>query len=328
MRTSLPRSLADWLSTHHGVVTTATLRRHGVGRKGQANLLAAAVLEPVTRGTFVLTSWPTTLEHRCAIVSAAHPAGFVTGPTAGTLAALRRQPTAPVTFTTLHGRRLDPLPGVEFRQTTKITSADRRVRPDGIVVASWPRLAFDLAGDLTQLNHASVVHQLLDRQLVTGDELAAIARRLCHPGRRGSTTFQRTLESLDGATHDSHVEVELAAALRQRGVPVIAQADVTTSDGVTFHVDLGVPEVRWGVELDVHPEHRSFEGHHRDSRRVRRLHDHGWEIEPVAELDLRSMATLADELAALYRLRCRVAARGLAVPTSVPLGLGSASGLG
>ena len=88
--------------------------------------------------------------------------------------------------------------GVVFRQTTALRASDRTVRADGIVVASFPRLAFDLAADLRQLDHRSVVEQLLDRRLVTADELAAIGRRLCHPARRGSTTFRRTLLGLGG----------------------------------------------------------------------------------------------------------------------------------
>ena len=58
---------------------------------------------------------------------------------------------------------------------------------DGIVVASWQRLAFDLAADLSAIDHRSVIHQLRDRELVTNDQLLANERRLCHPARRGST---------------------------------------------------------------------------------------------------------------------------------------------
>ena len=70
------------------------------------------------------------------------------------------------------------------------------------------------------------------------------------------------------------------------------------------HVDLAVPDIKWGIELDIHPEHRSIEGHAGDARRYRSLHFVEWQIEPVSEQDMANLNTLADELAALYRARC------------------------
>lgn len=300
MRATLPPGLVAVLANRHGVVTTALLRSFGIGRRAQGTLVDSGLLQLVTRGCFVLATAQRTLEHRCAVLCALHPGGFVTGPTAGAFAGLRRMPMAALHFSVEHGRRLDPVPGVRFRQTTRIVSADRRQRPDGIVVASWARLAFDLAADLPRLDHLSVAHQMLERRLVTHDELCAVGRRLCHPGRRGSTTFQRTLDALVGVA-DSDAEVLLGEALRVRGVPVDAQVAVTPLDGIARHVDLGVRAHRWGVELDIHPEHRSVEGMQRDSHRRRQLRSVGWQIETFTERDLDDLDRQADELAALYR---------------------------
>ena len=116
-----------------------------------------------------------------------------------------------------------------------------------------------------------------------------------------------SLRDIGGAAQDSHPEVVLYQALRALNVPVEAQVPVIRSgDGVTIHLDLGVPAVRWGIELDIHPEHRSVDGHHRDARRVRGLHDGAWQIEPVSELDMADPERLAGELAELYRRRLRV----------------------
>jgi hypothetical protein len=220
------------------------------------------------------------------------------------LAGLRRQPvTSALHFSVRHGIHLHDVEGVRFRQTTKLAAHDRVVRPDGIVVASWPRLAFDLAADLKPLDHRSVVHQLLDRRLVAPEELVAIGKRLSHPARRGTMTFLASLLELGHEPQDSHPEVVLLDALLRRNVPVEPQIPVQRSDGVIVHIDLGVPAVRWGVELDIHPEHRSLDGHHRDARRVRSLHGSTWQIEPVTELDMMSVDDLADELASLFRER-------------------------
>lgn len=294
------------LATHHGVVTTAALRAFEVGRTTTDRLVACGVLSHPCKGVYVSTSAPSSLEQRCAIVSAAHPHGFITGPTAGMLQGLRRMPaSAALHLSVRHGIHLPPASGVRLRQTTKLARSDREQRADGIAVASSARLAFDLAADLRPIDHLSVVHQLLRLGLVTTDELVAIGLRLCHPGRRGSTTFELNIGRLDAAPGDSHPEVVLAGLLRDRGVPVEPQVRVVGADARPAHLDLAVPAVRWGVELDIHPEHRSLDGHDHDVRRYCSLHLVDWQVEPVSELDMERPARVADELAGLYRRRCR-----------------------
>ncbi len=317
MATSISPATARWLGDHHGVATTAELRQLGLGRKAVERLCVMGVLRRVTRGVFVLTSVRPTLAHRCRTLCCMHPGGFVTGPTAAMLEGLRRQPAAAALhFSVRHGVHLEAVEGVRFRQTTQLRADDRRIRPDGIVVASWKRLAFDLAADLLPLDHRSVVHQLLDRRCLVADELLAVGERLCHPARRGTTTFRLSLLELGQGSHDSHPEVLLGDALLRRGIPVEPQLAVERADGIAVHLDLGVAGAKWGVEVDVHPEHRSVDGHRRDARRIRSLHDGAWQIEPVAELDLTDVEALADELARLYRARL-AAVRVPNAPTGV-----------
>jgi hypothetical protein len=302
----LTPAAANWLSTHHGVITAHRLRLCKVGRKAIVRLLDDGVLRVIERGIFVATSVPTSLEQRCALLCAAHPAGFITGPTAGTLRKVRRMPReAPIHLTVRHGVHLPPAAGVRLRQSTSITQADRFTREDGIVVASWARLAFDLAADLRPLDHLSVLQQLLHERRATVDELVAIERRLGHAARPGSGLFRRNLERLDcTAPNESHPEVELSEALRARGVPIEHQTRlVRASNGRTARVDLAVPDIRWGIEVDIHPEHRTFEGQADGAVRTRDLHRHDWQIEPVTERDMDDLAALADELVGLYERR-------------------------
>jgi hypothetical protein len=298
----------SWLATHHGVITTAQLRDHGVGHKTQVRLVDRGVLRAVHKGVFVVASTAPTLEQRCVALCCAHPGGFITGPTAGALLGLRRMPAnSALHFSLRHGARVPPVAGVRFRQTTALRAGDRVRRPDGIAIASWVRLAFDLAADLSALDHLSVLHQLLHERRVTAAELAAVERRLGHAARRGSGVFRRNLHRLgDGPPNESHPEVVLAEALRARNVPVEHQTRlVRTSTGRIARVDLSVPEIRWGVELDIHPEHRTFEGHANDARRRRDLHLLEWQIEPVTEADMRHVDAIATELTALYHARRR-----------------------
>src|SRR4029453_18461961 len=146
MATILSPGCARWMEVHHGVISTAELRRFGLGRKAIERLCEVGVLRRCARGVYVLATARQTLELRCRLLCLLHPGGFVTGPTAAMLEGLRRQPSAAALhFSVRHGVHLDHVDGVRFRQTTKLRPVDRRVRPDGIVVASWPRLVFDLA---------------------------------------------------------------------------------------------------------------------------------------------------------------------------------------
>jgi hypothetical protein len=297
-----------WLADHHGVITTRELRRSGVGKATIARLVDSGVLRPVHKGVFVVTSSRATVEQRCAALCAAHPTGFVTGPTAGVLAGLRRMPPASaVHFSVRHGIHVTGSLGVRYRQTTALSAFDRTTRPDGIVVASSARLAFDLAADLRQLDHLSVLNQLLHERRVTTDELSAIGRRLCHPARPGSQRFAENVARLGGSpANESHPEVVLSDALLRRNVPVEHQTRVVRlPDGRTVRIDLAVPDVRWGVELDIHPEHGTFEGRAAGARRARQLRLVGWQIEHVTEPDMQDVEALADELAAIYHARRR-----------------------
>lgn len=268
----LPAASLAWLAAHHGVITTATLRAHKVGRSTIERLLTTGVLRRRAKAVFVIASAPATLEQRCAVLSAAHPRGFITGPTGGTLAGLRRMPTSSgIHVAVTHGNHHLTLPGIVWRQTTAIWSVDRTTRDDGIVVAAAARLAFDLAADLRPLDHLSIVHQLLDTGQLTVEDLVAIDTRLGHPARPGSGRFRNTIQAVVGhAAHQSHPELVLAEALRRRNVPVEHQVRVVRpSDGRPMYIDLAVRSAQWGVELDIHPEHRSLEGHAADAERRR-----------------------------------------------------------
>jgi hypothetical protein len=305
-----PRALAI-LRMQHGHATAAQLGGAGVHRRARQRLLASDVLKPVYKSVVRIDSAPTTLESRCVALCLGHPSGFVTGPTGGKLLGLRRMPRAePIVLAVPHGLHLDPQLNVVLRQTTSITPSDVRHRGDGITTASPARLAFDLAAVLSVQDHASIVEQLIRDKHCTMDELAAVARRLCHPRRRGSLRFLRGLmERGDRPAAESHPEIELADALRARGVPVVPQvADLLLPNGSKIRIDLAVREIRWAIEIDVHPDHLFLEGTTRDKRRDRQCHLVDWQVERVTELDLLDVPGLVDELVDLYQARLAAAA--------------------
>jgi hypothetical protein len=108
---------------------------------------------------------------------------------------------------------------------------------------------------------------------------------------------------------ESHPEVVLGNALRARGVPVVPQvSNLVLPNGKRIRIDLAVPDVRWAIEIDVHPDHLLLEGTTRDKRRDRQCHLIGWQVERVTEVDLLDLSGLVDELVALYQARVSAAA--------------------
>lgn len=299
------------LRGQHGHATAAQLDAAGVRRRARLRLIDNQLLVPVYKSVVRIGSAPETLESRCAGVCLGHPCGFVTGFAGGKLLGLRRIPRAePIHFAVPHGVHLDPWPNVTLRQTTSIKPSDVRQRRDGIRTASPSRLAFDLAAMLTVDDHASIVEQVLRDGHCSMAELAAVARRLCHPRRPGSLRFMRSLlERGDRPAAESHPEVLLGDALRARHVPVVPQvSNLVLPSGGRIRIDLAVPDVRWAIEIDVHPDHLLLEGTTRDKRRDRQCHLIGWQVERVTEVDFLDLSGLVDELVALYQARVAAAA--------------------
>lgn len=293
---------------HHGMATHLALTRAGLSRRQRYAAVEAGVLEQMYERVVHLVSTPLTLEARCAALSMAFPRGFVTGPTGGRLMGLRRMPRGvDASFCVPHGAHVGPFPGVDLRQSTKIPPAHVVIRADGIRVASAARLAFDLAADLTELDHQSVLEQLLNDGKCTMATLVAVGRQLTHPARPGSARFMSNLLARSGRPADSHPEVLIAQGLRRRGVPIVTQVEpLLLPGGKRITLDLAVPAVKWGVEIDVHPDHWLLPGTARDKGRDRRCHLVGWQVEHVSEVDLLDLDAICDELALLYRTRCEL----------------------
>jgi hypothetical protein len=291
---------------HHQHATTRMLSEAGVGATRRRRLVEAGVLQIAHRGVYRLASAPGTLEAQCAALCLAHPQGFVTGPTGGRLMNLRRMGRdAELHFSVPHGSNIGPIDGVILRQTTVIEPWHVVRRADGITVASPPRLAFDLAADLGPQDHASVIEQLLHDRRCTIATLHRIGRRLARPGRPGSVLFIGSLSRrLAGGPLESHPEVLLGQALRERGIPVVAQvSDLRLPSGRRIRLDLAVPELRWGIEIDVHADHFLLEGGTSDRRRDRECHRIGWQIDRVTPFDLVDLDGLCDELVAIHDAR-------------------------
>ena len=289
-----------------GHITAKQLAVEGIGRTARARLVDDGVLDHPFKSVYRVATRRPTFEQRLLALSLAHPSGFVTGPTLGGYRKLRRMPRASlIHFCVPHGLRIDEPDGVHLRQSANIHSTDVCTLANGMRVASWARLLFDLASVLTKANLMSVIDQVLREGHCSLEELGAIATRLCHPNRPGSELFARTLMERGGRRPvESHPELIIMNGLLARGVPVEPQhADIRLPTGRRVRVDLAVPAVRWGVEVDVHPSHGLPVGVVRDKQRDRQLHRVDWQVEHVSEEEFADLDSLLDELAVLYRDR-------------------------
>jgi hypothetical protein len=290
----------------HGVITIEQLTKAGVSRHTVRRLEKSGVLLAERKSVRRLGSSARTLEQRCVELCAAHKNVFVTGPTAGKILGLRKMPrTASITLSGAHPLHFEHV-GVHYRRSTKVGPADMLRRPDGLVIARLPRLAFDLGACLQDASHRSVVDQLIHEHAVSVEELVAIGSRLYHPSRPGSDRFVKTVMALSNCPAESDAELVVADALRARGVPVEAnQQWLDLPNGRRARLDLAIPDLRWGIEIDVHPHHLGLAGSTNDKRRDRQAKLLGWSIDRVTGLDLADLDRTIDELVAIFKVRRR-----------------------
>lgn len=83
--------------------------------------------------------------------------------------------------------------------------------------------------------------------------------------------------------------------------------------------DLAIPAIRWVLEVDVHPEHRTVDGQGGDHRRDRRSRRAGWVVDRVGEVELNANfdAVVDEQVESIAERRIEVArltAAGLWLP--------------
>jgi very-short-patch-repair endonuclease len=100
--------------------------------------------------------------------------------------------------------------------------------------------------------------------------------------------FLRVLDGrVAGAAAESEWERKVYDRLSQRGVGgMVRQFKVRLPDYGPARFDVAIPDVRWALEIDVHPEHRTVEGAARDNRRDDAADAIGWFVRRISEAQL------------------------------------------
>lgn len=295
------------LQRQSNIIAVRQLTEAGITRSQREALLEAGVFEHVGHSVLRVSGMPVTRDSRLIELCLQHPAGMITGPTAGAVRELRRMPrTSPLHFSLPHNARADVPASVRLRRSRRLPDEHRLTMSNGMVLPTWPRLVFDLAADLGDRSLASVIEQVLHDGRCTEEDLVAMARELCAPARPGSKRFARVLVRRQGRLpSESDPELDVLTGLQQRGVPVVPQVQILElPNGGRVRIDLAVPAVRWAVEVDVHPAHLHLIGTTKDKQRDRQLHLIGWQVERITAIDLLDRQRCFDELAQLYTARC------------------------
>jgi hypothetical protein len=232
-------ALAEHFRLFHGVVDDSRLDQLGVSRHQRVALIGDGIIVPIHRGVYHARSAPVTLESRSLGICLADPRAVITGAAAGRLWAVRRMPPADrVDVRVPHGANSISAPDVRLRRCNALDPVDVVLRPDGIRVVSPPRLAFDIASEVSDLDLESIIEQILDRSWCTIQTLHDTGRRLCHPARPGSSRFGRVVGSRPAWLKpvDSHLEMRLYDALRASGVDgLVRQHTIPLPGGWTIH---------------------------------------------------------------------------------------------
>jgi hypothetical protein len=261
----LPRPLIALTRGQHGLLTKDQLA--AISRRQRSLAIGSGQLTIVHRDVYRLASHPETFEQRCLAACFAAPDAVLSGPTAARLHNVRRVHTDDVHIL---ARRAIELTGVSAHRTTMLGPADvQMIGP--LRVLRPARLACDLAAFVDDAVLESVIEQMLDRGHVTMSTLRSLARQFCTSGRNGSVRLARVL---DGS-------------------------------GRTIHLDLAVPGIGLGIEVDHVTWHGGRLDAQRDKARDRELTRLGWTVVRATDDDIeRRLVGVADDVIAIAeRLR-------------------------
>jgi len=258
------------LARQHGVAGAHQLEAIGYTRRQIRRLSEAGALEPTLRGAYRTPSVPFDERARCVAVCAARPDLTVAGPTAGRLWGLRRLPKD-ARIHVIGPPACNPAvaPWVVPYRTAAIHPHDALERADGVRVTSRARTALDLTRWLNDADLLSIIEQVMHDGALDEGELWAVAADWLTPGRPWVKRFVRVLAGrLGGPAAESHPEVRVAAELGRRGIRgLVRQHEIVLPRYGRARFDLAVPELRWAIEVDVHPRHLETAGAASDAHR-------------------------------------------------------------
>jgi very-short-patch-repair endonuclease len=280
-----------------GCFTKRQARRLGVtAEEMEQQLLTGEWLE-VMRDVLICAGTPITdrLKAWTAVLAVGQPVALA-GRSAGQAWAVDQAPLSDRPQLVVPNDR-DPrdLPGLEIRRVVPASWAVQWHH--GLPVTPVAMTIRDIAADSPRAVVRDVVQHALRRRRTSLHELMATLGR----GLAGSARLRQVLEEVSPG-YQVHWERRLHRALLRRGIRMTPQMKVVAPDGRTAYLDLGIEDLRFGVEIDGFLNHMArFAA---DRRRARMLAlEMGWTVAPYAVEEIQTrLDAVADEVAAHVHL--------------------------
>jgi len=300
------RELLARASRQHSVITDDMMQSFGLGISQRKLLVRDGLLERLLDGSYRFAGTPLHERARCVAACARPSRLIICGPTAGRLWGLRRMGNDGIVHVIAPPASNPTVePWLRPYRTSMLAPDDIVVRDDGITLTSPARTAVDLARHLKGSDLRSVIDQLIHERQTTEEAMRAVAETLSTPGRPWARRFLVALAQLPNTgVAESHWESRVVAELISRGVPLEPQRWLDVPHWGSIRLDGCVEWMRWGVEVDVYPEHFTEEGVTNDAGRDLACDAIGWCVSRVTGLALRrSFDGSIDALVRVYRRR-------------------------
>jgi very-short-patch-repair endonuclease len=272
------------------------LREAGLSRSAIAHRVTNRQLRRMHRGVYLLGPVVPPMARELAAVFACEPSAFVREHSAAALWDLLPEREGPVQITVV-GHECRRTDGIDVRVVQKL---DRRdvARHHGIPVTAPPRTVIDLAGELGTERLRRVVHEALNRRLVTRTQLIAAMERA--PRSKGIAVLRAILsEDREPEITKSKAEKLMLRLVDEAGLPRPKVNHVVDGKEVDFYW----PGHGLVVEFDSWQFHSSRAAFKRDRERDAQLLDLGirtmrvtWDV--LIDQRLLLTARLARALAA------------------------------
>ena len=280
----LPGEVHRLFAQQHGVVATAQLLEFVTSDQIERFEMHGTIVG-FLRGVYRSPSWPLDELSRCAGVCLGRPYVAIAGPTAGRIWRYRRLPDDQrIHVVAPPGRKPVAASWVIAYRTAAIREVDVVDRSDGIRVTSRARTALDLARSVHPDDLLSIIEQAMHDGHVSEEEMVSVAVDFVSPKRPWLTTYLRQfVRRARGAPAESHPEVRVFTALAAAGVAgLVRQFPIRLPGFGNARFDLAVPELRWAIEVDVHPRHAETGGALSDRRRDEAALAVGWSTSRIS----------------------------------------------
>jgi very-short-patch-repair endonuclease len=268
---SVNESVHDVIARQFGVISTEQAVRFGISASAVSRRVASGEWARVFPGVCRATAAEVTLRQRAlAAVLWAGGGALVSHATAARLWEFEhtRGDTIEIWLAYPHNRRHED---VTVHRGNRLDRADRTVL-DGIPITTPTRTLIDIAGRLEDHKLLAVMEDLIRRDMVRPDRLAARLCALRKSGRPGGGRLQVLLNQRgDGRPLESALEARAWQLIIESGVRLPARQYWVTAAAGHYRLDFAWPDLKLGLECEGYAFHGGVARWDKDKARLAEL---------------------------------------------------------